>query len=111
MKSKIYYDITKSPFFTDYENFKLYFSSANNLRKFKLQIDDYINEQAFYISNRYEHINCVFNELFILAFYKRLEKRGFKVIYKGNIELKADCVFDTVIKDADFLDYYEREEL
>lgn len=109
MKGIVYYDINKTAYNTTYEDFKLYFSSEANMRKFNTQVEDYIETQTFYLYDRYSHVINIFRDFFIIAFYKKIEKRGFKVIYKENIELKPDCVFDTVIKDANFVDYYERE--
>ena len=109
MKSKVYYDIKKTAYSTEYGEFKLYFSSEANMRKFNSQIDEYIEEQSFYLYNRFGNTDNIFDDFLTIALYKRIEKRGFRVIYKENIEVLPNCTFVAELRDSYFLNNYERE--
>lgn len=80
----VYQNIEESPFYYDYENFRFFFSSAFYRRNFKNRIDSYINEETFRLKNRYKVINEKFfdkmlKEILLISYYKRIEKRGFRV--------------------------------
>lgn len=96
MKSKVYYDIDESIYSVDYNEFKLYFSSETNMNKFNRQIDNYIEDQTFYLLNRYGHVINLFDDFLTVALYKRIEKRGFKVFYEGK-RIEHDCVFISIL--------------
>lgn len=87
-KEKIVYnDIEESKFFLEYKDFTLYFSSAFYLRNFKLRFPSFLREETFKLKNRYKIINNEFieflEEILIIAYYKKVEKRGFRV-YKND---------------------------
>lgn len=89
MKPKIYHDIEDSEFFADYKQFRFYFSSDSYRRKFAWKIEEYIHTE--YSKLKYKYLineNQVETEtlklILLLNFYKRLEKRGFRVYYNSN---------------------------
>ncbi len=90
---RVYQNIEESPIYYDYENFRFYFSSAFYRRNFKTRIDNYINEETYKIRNRYKIFNEKFfdllKEVLLVSYYKKIEKRGFKV-YLNEVRYKED---------------------
>lgn len=95
MANKVYNDLTKSPFKVDYEGFELYFSSAFHRNKFKRNIHDYIREETLKFQNRYK-VNITMIDVFIIAYYKKCENRGFRV-FRDNLLLSPDKVFKNMM--------------
>ena len=79
----VYLDISESDYFYDLDGVRYYFSSEFNLNRFKERVNDYVNNEIIKLKNRFK-INCSFDLYFQLAFYKRIEKRGFKVVELSN---------------------------
>lgn len=90
---RVYQNIEESPIYYDYENFRFYFSSAFYRRNFKTRIEAYINEESYKIRNRYKIFNEKFfdllKEVLLISYYKKIEKRGFKV-YLNEVRYKED---------------------
>lgn len=78
MKTKVYNDINESTYFITIGNAKLYFSSEFNLERFEKGYDNFIKEEVNKLKNRY-HVNIQMNYYLLFAFYKRIEKRGFRI--------------------------------
>lgn len=78
MKTKVYNDIEESTFFIEVGNARLYFSSEFNLNRFERGYDKYIKEEVNKIKNKY-HVNIMMNYYLLFAYYKRIEKRGFRI--------------------------------
>lgn len=95
MANKVYNDLTKSPFKVDYEGFELYFSSAFHRNKFKKNIHNYIKEETLKFQNRYK-VNITMIDVFIIAYYKKCETRGFRV-FRDNLLLSSDKIFKNVM--------------
>ena len=95
MANKVYNDLTKSPFKVDFEGFELYFSSAFHRNKFKKNIHDYIREETLKFQNRYK-VNITMPDVFIIAYYKKCETRGFRV-FRDNLLLSSDKIFKNVM--------------
>ena len=89
----VYQNIEESPIYYDYENFRFYFSSAFYRRNFKTRIEGYILEESYKIRNRYKIFNEKFfdsiKEVLLISYYKKIEKRGFKV-YLNEVRYKED---------------------
>lgn len=79
---KIYYNIKESEYKIDYLNFTFYFSSLLYKRKFENELKYYIKDETFKIRTKY-FINIDIDEYLALSLYKKIEKRGFNVLYKG----------------------------
>ena len=78
MKTKVYNDINESTYFTIIGNAKLYFSSEFNLERFEKGYDKYITEEVNKLKNKY-HVNIQMNYYLMFAYYKKIEKRGFRI--------------------------------
>ena len=95
MANKVYNDLKESPFKVDFEGFELYFSSAFHRNKFKKNINNYIKEETLKFQNRYK-VNITMADVFIIAYYKKCETRGFRV-FRDNLLLSSDKIFKNVM--------------
>lgn len=79
----IYYDLKESEYFVNMninnEEIILYFSSLFLRKKFLDNIGLYIHNENIKISCNYK-IDIDLTKLLILSYYKRIEKRGFRVL-------------------------------
>ena len=80
---KIYYNISESEYKVDYQNFTFYFSSILYKRKFIRELKDYVNDESFKLKTKYQNY-LEATEYLALSLYKKIEKRGFYVLYKGS---------------------------
>lgn len=88
---KIYYNIKESEYKVDYENFTFFFSSILYKRKFERELKNYVSDESYKIQSKYyNHIEAC--EYLALSLYKKIEKRGFNVLYKG-FEIKENQSF------------------
>lgn len=95
MANIVYNDLSKSPFKVEYEGFELYFSSAFHKNKFKNKISDYIKEETLKFQHRYK-VNVTMIDVFVIAFYKKCENRGFRV-FRDNLLLSPDKLFRNIM--------------
>lgn len=88
MKSKrgVYYDLKESEYRYKIDNFEFVFSSLFYLSLFKTNLNEYINYEQNKINTKLNN-KIDIKEVILLNHYKRIEKRGFLVYYKGK-ELK-----------------------
>lgn len=75
---RVYLDLNESQYRYDYEGITFYFSSKFNETRFLKGVDDFIKMESLKLSNRYK-IKCNFNLFLGLSYYKKIEKRGFRV--------------------------------
>lgn len=79
----IYYDLKESEYFVEMninsEKITLYFSSLFIRKKFLENITEYIHNENLKLSITYK-IDIDATKLLILSYYKKLEKRGFRVL-------------------------------
>lgn len=87
MKTIVYNDINnnENKFFLEIGKVRVYFSSEFNLLRFKEKYKSYIEEETLKLENKY-HVKIVANYYFMIAIYKKIEKRGFRI---ENIETNA----------------------
>lgn len=88
-------NLQESKYKHEYNNFIFYFSSKSYLEKFKKNLSEYILMESYKIKNKYNiHIN--FSLFLAVALYKKIEKRGFRIIHKdmGYI-ISENTVFNT----------------
>lgn len=80
MKSIVYNNINdeNNTFKLNVGKLTLYFSSEFNLNRFKDNYEYYIKEENFKIENKY-HVKIIAQYYFLIAFYKKIEKRGFRI--------------------------------
>lgn len=93
---RVIYDIEKSEYSLKVNNLKFYFSSVFNLRRFNSNYQYFIKNETLKLQSKY-HVNIDICNYLLVVFYKKIEKRGFKVLaYHPNgaiIELKEDYIF------------------
>lgn len=95
MANKVYNDLSESPFKVDFEGFELYFSSAFHRNKFIKNIKQYVKEETLKFQNRYK-VNISMIDVFIIAYYKKCETRGFRV-FRDNLLLSSNKIFKNVM--------------
>lgn len=78
MRSIVYNNIDDSVFFIDVGKCRIYFSSEFNKKRFSNNYKNYINEENAKLENKY-HVKIVANYYLLFAFYKKIEKRGFRI--------------------------------
>lgn len=90
--SLIYYDLQKSDYKVDYLKYTFYFSSELYMNKFKEKL-------LYTVYTEFNKLNAKYNGFIInsklliaITLYKRIEKRGFRIVY-NNKELKEPLVF------------------
>ena len=79
MRSIVYNDISKSDFNFEYGGLIFYFSSEFNKRRFIDGHKNYIDDETNKLENKY-HTTIMRNRELAVAFYKKIEKRGFRVL-------------------------------
>lgn len=78
----VFYDLLDSNYIYLHGNIRFYFSSKFYLNKFSLKIDEFIkNEKMKFLVNYKIDIDAEI--LFMITLYRKIEKRGFRVVYKG----------------------------
>ena len=78
MRSIVYNNIDDSVFFIDVGKCRIYFSSEFNKSRFLKNYKNYIDEENAKLENKY-HVKIVANYYLLFAFYKKIEKRGFRI--------------------------------
>ena len=77
----IYYDINKSPYVYKTLYFDFYFSSQFYMNKFKSNYSTYIQNETDKLKVKFGQ-SVTFIKPLILDYYKKVEKRGFRVYDK-----------------------------
>lgn len=95
MKSKrgVYLDIFESDYYYDLDGVRYYFSSQLYLNKFKENVINYVNENSIKLKLRYK-ININFDLFLTLSYYRKVEKRGFRVV---ELSTERKITKDTII--------------
>ena len=96
---RVEYDINKSEYYFRVNKLTFFFSSKFNKTRFENGFIDYVNEETNKIKAKYK-VNINLTNYLLLAYYKKIEKRGFKVLtYDDNddiIELSKDHTFRVI---------------
>lgn len=74
----VYLNIFESDYFITYQGITFYFSSMACLKRFKNKVMDYVILETEKFISKY-HININFDLYFMICFYKKIEKRGFRI--------------------------------
>ena len=88
MKSNVCYNLYKTPYFTEYNSYKFYFSSQFNKNRFETKLKT--------IQDEILKINCKFRcnidsrVVIALKFYKEIEKRGFYVLGSNQLPVSKN---------------------
>lgn len=96
---RVEYDINKSEYYFKVNKLTLFFSSKFNKTRFENGFIEYVNEETNKIKAKYK-VDINLTNYLLLAYYKKIEKRGFKVLtYDDNdviIELSKDYTFRVI---------------
>lgn len=81
---KVYYDLSESVYRYKFNEFEFIFSSKFYIMKFEKELKNYIAENSNRFFDKYGvYLNC--DEFLAFSLYKKIEKRGFLVLYNSNI--------------------------
>ena len=96
---RVEYDINKSEYYFKVNKLTFFFSSKFNKTRFENGFNEYVNEETNKIKAKYK-VDINLTNYLLLAYYKKIEKRGFKVLtYDDNdviIELSKDHTFRVI---------------
>lgn len=81
-------DIEKSYLYFEQYGLRFYFSSPVYLEKYSKLVDSYVKEQMLRNKIKYG-IDMLPYQYFMIALYKKIEKRGFRVYY--NYDFRKDA--------------------
>lgn len=90
---KIFHDLTESNEFVELLQSRFYFSSSFNKERFLKGYEDYIKEEEDKIRAKYG-INISIRYYLLIAYYIKIEKRGFYIVNYSSISKKYDIVLD-----------------
>ena len=93
MNIRVILDLDNSNFKASYKGLTYVFSSECNKLKFENRIEDYIKQETLKIKSMYSQLNINFDLFLSIALYKKIEKRGFKIITDDNIDISKDTLF------------------
>ena len=96
---RVEYNINKSEYYFKVNKLTFFFSSKFNKTRFENGFINYVNEETNKIKAKYK-VNINLTNYLLLTYYKKIEKRGFKVLtYDDNddiIELSKDHTFRVI---------------
>lgn len=96
---RVEYDVNKSEYYFRVNKLTLFFSSKFNKTRFENGFIEYVSEETNKIKAKYK-VDINLTNYLLLAYYKKIEKRGFKVLtYDDNdviIELSKDHTFRVI---------------
>ena len=78
----VYNDINESNYTFKYDDLVFYFSSQFYKEKFKRIYTQFLKDETMKLKIKFK-CNIYCDEMILLLLYKKIEKRGFKVKYKG----------------------------
>ena len=78
----VYNDLNESNFTFNYNNLVFYFSSQFYQEKFTREYLQFLKDEIMKLKIKFK-CNIYCDEMILLLLYKKIEKRGFKVLYKG----------------------------
>lgn len=86
MKTIVYQNIKETVFNYEIYDLCFHFSSLFNLTRFKKNVEDYVKIEEMKIINKYQ-LQIEMKQYLAIAFYKKIEKRGFYITSHG-IQIK-----------------------
>lgn len=92
---KVEYDLNESGYFYQIGYYIFYFSSAFNRDRFISRFPNFVKEETNKLRVKY-HVNIDLTDYLQVVFYKKIEKRGFRVLTCRNndiISLDEDYIF------------------
>lgn len=97
---RVEYDINKSEYFLSVNQMIFYFSSEFNKARFERNYNLFVEEEKNKLRVKYK-VNIDLYDYLLVVFYKKIEKRGFRVLVCSNngiINLKENHTFKVMIK-------------
>ena len=96
----VYKDINESNYIFEYNKLKFYFSSLFYKEKFIKEHIDFIRDESMKLKIKFKcSIYC--DEMILLLLYKKIEKRGFKVLYNDK-QIRENYL---ITSDIDIISY------
>lgn len=96
-KGGIFLDIKESTYKFQKYGLIFYFSSMFYMKKFDENVEKYIETETLKFENKYK-ITVNFDRIFAVSFYKKIEKRGYKILDFDNEEIYIEgLVFGDLI--------------
>ena len=92
----IYNDINESTYNFKYKDIVFYFSSKFYLEKFKNEYNSFLKEETDKLKIKFK-CEIIADYMILLLLYKKIEKRGFKVILNNN-EINENYLIFTLIE-------------
>ena len=96
MKTIVYQNIKETVFNYEIYDLCFHFSSLFNLTRFKQNVETYVKIEEMKIVNKYQ-LQIDMKKYLAIAFYKKIERRGFFVKQKDGKELvnyKIQCLIE-----------------
>lgn len=93
----IYNDLNESVYIFKYDDLTFYFSSKFYLEKFIREHLSFIKDETMKLNVKFK-CNLYCDEMILLLLYKKIEKRGFRVLYKDN-EIRENYHIDFNINE------------
>ena len=93
----VYNDINESNYTFKYDDLVFYFSSQFYQEKFTREYSQFLKDETMKLKIKFK-CNIYCDKMILLLLYKKIEKRGFKVEYKGK-ELIENYYIDFNIND------------
>lgn len=90
---KIYYDLTESNEYVELLSCRFYFSSSFNKERFLSGYESYIKEEEDKIIAKYGILISIRFYL-LMAYYLKIEKRGFYIIKYSTLTDNYDIILD-----------------
>ena len=90
---KIFYDLTESNEYVELLNTKFYFSSSFNKDRFLKGYQTFIKEEEDKIIAKYG-VAISLRYYLLIAYYLRIEKRGFYITKYSDISKKYDIIIE-----------------
>lgn len=90
----LFYDMNESFISYEVSDLIFYFSSDFNKERFINQYREYIKNENYKLKCKY-NVNINFDKMLLISFYKKIEKRGYKVLNKQN-DLKIVNSYDII---------------
>ena len=87
----IYNDINESNYTFKYDDLVFYFSSKFYLEKFTREYSNFIKDETMKFKIKYK-CNAYIDEMLLLLLYKKIEKRGFRVLYNNGELSENYCI-------------------
>lgn len=93
----VYLDLTETEFVSSYNGINFYFSSLFNLTRFEKNVDDFVKMETFKMINRYK-VKANWSLLLMISYYKKIEKRGFRIEYDSGERISPDEIIFAKLK-------------